>query len=237
MDGADDLDDQPRTSLGATRDAVVDSLRLDIIEGRLAPGQRLVERDVAQQLGVSRSPVREALRQLAFEGFLVSLSPRRIVVRELSRSDIEDLYDVREALEWLTAGLVVQHADDDDIATLRRHLEKTRQAEDDEAKHRLSNQFHELLGDMAGNPVLSSLVRPLKGRMQWLLQQNADFERIHIEHTDIIDCIEARDFDAARDHAVQHVRHSRANALHALFPDDDGADGGADSRGRASSAS
>lgn len=202
------------------RDSVLSSLRLDIVEGRLAPGDRLVERDIAERLGVSRSPVREAVRQLMFEGFLVALSPRRIVVRELSRSDVEDLYDVREGLEWLTAGLVVQHADADDILALRRQLDETGRAKDDETRHRLSNQFHEVLSDMARNPVLTSMARPIKGRMEWLLQQNTDFERILDEHTMIVDLIEARDLEGVRACSIEHVRHSREKALLALFPED-----------------
>ncbi|GAA1712856.1 GntR family transcriptional regulator [Kribbella yunnanensis] len=202
------------------RERVVGELRQAMIEGVLRPGDRLVERDVAERLGVSRSPVREAIRLLTFEGFLVAESPRRIVVRAFSRSDVDDLYDVRETLEELTTGLAVRNATNEDVARLREHLEQTRLAVDEDVLHRLSNEFHEVLTDVADNSVLSGLVAPLRGRMRWLLQQNADFARLLDEHTRIVDLIEARDEEAARAFALEHVRHSRAKAMTALFPEE-----------------
>jgi len=225
------------TSLSAMREWVVEEIRQAIIEGVLRPGDRLVERDVAERFGVSRSPVREAIRLLIFEGFLVARSPRRVVVRELSRRDVEDLYDVRESLEVLTAGLAVRNATSDDISRLRELLERMKLTDDEEALHRLGREFHEALTDVAGNPVLSGLVEPIRGRMRWLLQQNADFVRIYDEHAHLVDLIEARDVEEARAFAAEHVRHSRVNALASLFPEEDvdqeseGADGSESSSG------
>ncbi|MQA98665.1 MAG: GntR family transcriptional regulator, partial [Streptosporangiales bacterium] len=80
------------------REQICERLRDRIIAGELRPGHRLVERDLAEEFGVSRVPVGEAIRILISEGFLEALSPRRIVVRQLSRRDVVQLFDVREAL-------------------------------------------------------------------------------------------------------------------------------------------
>src|SRR5437899_11279298 len=93
------------------RDQVCEDLRDRIISGRLAPGDRLVERDVAEEFGVSRVPVREAIRILLGEGFLTALSPRRIVVTRHDRKDVENLFDLREALEVLAARPAAERAD------------------------------------------------------------------------------------------------------------------------------
>jgi DNA-binding GntR family transcriptional regulator len=87
--------------LAAVRERVCEELREHIISGRLRPGDRLVERDLAEQFGVSRVPVHEAIRILQSEGLAMAESPRRVVVRKLSRIDVEELFDVREALEVL----------------------------------------------------------------------------------------------------------------------------------------
>ena len=90
-----------RPPLAAVRERVREELRERIVTGVLRPGDRLVERDLAEDLGVSRVPVREAIRSLEADGFVVVQSPRRVVVRRLSRVDVEELFDVREALEVL----------------------------------------------------------------------------------------------------------------------------------------
>ena len=207
-------------SLSVTREWVVDEIRQAIIEGVLRPGDRLVEREIAERLGVSRSPVREAIRLLTFEGFVVAQSPRRIVVRAFTRRDVDDLYDVREALEVLAVGLAVRNATSEDVHRLRQLLDQTALSVDEDVLHRLGNQFHEMLTEVANNSVLSGMVAPVRGRLRWLLQQNADFARLHAEHTRIVDLIEAKDLDQACNFASDHVRQSRTNALALLFPED-----------------
>nr|WP_254896839.1 GntR family transcriptional regulator [Amycolatopsis sp. Hca4] len=111
-----------RQPLAATRQRVREELRERILTGRLRPGDRLVERELAEDLGVSRVPVREAIRSLEAEGFLVVQSPRRVVVRQLARVDVEELFDVREALEGLAAGLAASRASAAELKRLERAL-------------------------------------------------------------------------------------------------------------------
>jgi DNA-binding GntR family transcriptional regulator len=208
------------TPLGAMREEVLQEIRRQIIEGELRPGDRLVERSLAERLGVSRSPVREAVQALIFEGFLVAETPRRVVVRRWSRRDVEDLFDIREALEMSATGLAARRATSEDIDRLRRLLEETSSATDEMVLHRLSADFHDVVAEIADNEQLRRLIQPLQGRIRWLLMQNEDWSRLLEEHRELVDLIESGDETRAREFACAHVRHSCDLALASLFPDD-----------------
>src|SRR3982074_2382705 len=112
--------EQVRPPAGAVRERLREQVRERIVTGVLRPGDRLVERDLAEDFGVSRVPVREAIRSLEADGFVMVQSPRRVVVRRLSRVDVEELFDVREALEVLATGLACQRADPPALRRLKR---------------------------------------------------------------------------------------------------------------------
>ena len=96
------------TQVKSLRDRISESIRDSIIEGKLEPGARLAEPEVAQQLGVSRTPLREAFLQLEAEGFL-TVNPRKgAVVSELSLKDAEETYQIKVALEALAAKLATK---------------------------------------------------------------------------------------------------------------------------------
>ncbi|GAA1878147.1 GntR family transcriptional regulator [Pseudonocardia ailaonensis] len=210
----------PTGELAASRHRAVAELRQQIIDGTLQPGDRVVERTVAEQLQLSRSPVREAVQALIYEGFLVAESPRRIVVRRLSRRDVEELYDVREGLETMATVLATRNATHEDAQQLRHLLAEIAEETDEVALHRLNADFHELMTRLAGNGLLRSLTHPLTGRLQWLYQQNSDWDRLLTEHRAIADAVLSRDEDKARSLAAEHARASRADTLGKLFPDE-----------------
>lgn len=206
------------TSLAAMREEVTQEIRRQIIEGELRPGDRLVERSVADRLGVSRSPVREALQMLIFEGFLVAETPRKVTVRRLSRHDVEDLFEVREALEPAVTALAARRATPTDVERLNDLLDETRSATDETILHRLSADFHDVVAEIAGNAQLHRLIQPLQGRMRWLMQQNTDWSRLMDEHAILVQLIASHNEAAAREFAISHVRHSCELALASLFP-------------------
>ena len=115
----DDLSMRVVTIAAPVRTQVVESLRGAILDGRLAPGRRLVEKDLCQMLGVSRPSVREALRALEAEGLISSIPNRGPVVTELTPEDAASIYQVRGALESLAAELFTINASDENIADLR----------------------------------------------------------------------------------------------------------------------
>jgi DNA-binding GntR family transcriptional regulator len=214
--------------LAAVRERVREQLREHIIAGRLRPGDRLVERDLAEQFGVSRVPVREAIRTLESEGLVVVESPRRMVVRKLSRIDVEELFDVREALEVLACGLAAQRAAQQDLRRLEWLLADTARATE---AGRLSHvadchvQFHEQIIALAGNGLLSTMLHPLESRLRWLFRQNEDWTRLLHEHERLLAAIASGDAERARACSLRHVRENRALALRLLFPDEDTAAG------------
>jgi DNA-binding GntR family transcriptional regulator len=210
--------------LAAVRERVREQLRELIISGRLRPGDRLVERDLALQFGVSRGPVREAISTLQAEGLVVVESPRRVAVRKLSPADVEEMFDIREALEVLACGLAAQRADQQDLRRLERLLADT--AHDIETG-RLSQaadrsaEFHEQIIVLAGNGLLSAILHPLENRLRWLFRQNDDWTRLLHEHENLLAAIASGDRERARECSLRHVQANRALVLRLLFPEDD----------------
>ncbi|MDT9689025.1 GntR family transcriptional regulator [Streptomyces sp. P9(2023)] len=210
----------PANGGGWLRDQVCEGLRDRIITGRLKPGDRLVERDVAEEFGVSRVPVREAIRILMGEGFLQALSPRRIVVKQLSRQDVENLFDMREALEVLAVRRAAERRTDAQLDELCELLEEARQATDSGRAERVSRAntaFHHHIVELSHNELLATTLESLEGRLRWLFQQIDDPGSLWDEHRVLYEAIAAADADAAAECSLHHIRHYRDVALRLLF--------------------
>ncbi|WP_374202751.1 GntR family transcriptional regulator [Amycolatopsis sp. GM8] len=200
----------------------MDELRERIITGKLKPGDRLVERDLAEDLGASRLPVREAIRALESEGFLETPSPRRVVVRQLSKVDVEELFDVREALEVLACGFAAERAGSAGLARLDAVLADAADATASGKGTRITaanNRFHEEILAVAGHRLLSTLMQPLEGRLAWLTGQNEHWNDLLAEHRRLYDAIASGDPEQAKTCALEHVRVNRKVTLGLLFPE------------------
>jgi DNA-binding GntR family transcriptional regulator len=203
------------------RDLVAREVRRRILVGDLAPGERLVEERLAELLGVSRNPVREAMRVLAAEGF-VEVTPRRgAAVARLSADEAEELFDVRMALEGLAARLAARKRSPDAIERLRFLLERARaavEAGDLTGVADLNTEFHAAVVDAAGNAYLSLVVEPMLRRAQWVFLQTVDARAPHswTEHVGLLEAIVAGDETAAEEHAVAHVAAARKSYLAAV---------------------
>ncbi len=212
--------DQEVVSLGASHSPlfalVTDKLRERILKGGYAPGERLVENKLSAELGVSRIPVREALRALASEG-LVLIEPRRgASVAKLSPDIVREMVEVRATLEGLNAKLAAQRRDPGLIAeleaVLQQGMEAAAQGRADELLT-LNSRFHEVLGNIAANSVLQEMMRSLRERTAVLFgpantvraRQNWD------EHAQILQAVIAGDADLAALLAARHV-YSAAKA-------------------------
>lgn len=191
---------------------VTRQLRDEILDGVREPGSKLVERDLAAQLGVSRVPVRDALRVLVAEG-LVTPRPRTwAVVREFTSTDIADLTEVRAALEVLTFRLAAQRRQRADLqrlrATLDEELEAAR-AGDAVRARRAAADFHETVTSMAANELLSELENTWRSRMRWLLGQHDDHLTMAQDHEALYRAIADRNVAAVEELVVQHLETSR----------------------------
>ncbi|MFC0042420.1 FCD domain-containing protein [Actinomadura rayongensis] len=198
------------------RDRAYRTLRERIIEGGLRPGERLVERDLAADLGVSRIPLREALRLLAAEGLVVLVPRRGALVSPFTPADVRDLFDVRQSLEVLAARLAAERADAAGRARLRLRLADNRAAlrTGDRAAISAANAaFHAEVLELCGNALLTLVVRPLDARMQWLFRLTADLDEDQdaqcAEHGGLYDAIAAGDAALAADLAERHVLRNR----------------------------
>ena len=212
--------------LGAVRERVLGSLRQEIIAGRLLPGDRLVERELAERFGVSRVPVREAIRALVVEGFVLFETPRRTVVRRLTRADVAELFELREALEVYATGLAARRATRADLAELEALLDRAAdatEADDAEAITDINTRFHDRILAMAGNSLLISVMEPVDGRLRWLTRQNEEWSQLLAEHRELYAAIVSGDGERARAHALAHVRTNYLSTVRHLF---DGADSG-----------
>lgn len=194
----------------ALRELVCDALRDRIIAGTLAPGDRLVEDRLAEELGVSRNPVREALRVLAVEGY-VELVPRRgAVVARISLELVEQIFQVRMALEALAARLAARNADTDAARRVTQVLDEAEEAiasGEPALLPELNTRFHSLVLELAANPVLTDLMEPLRGRVQWIFSRTATGRAPHslAEHRRLADAIASGDEEVAATVAVEHV--------------------------------
>ena len=206
---------EPLGSRHRSLDGVVrDEIRRRILAGELAPGARLVELSIAADLGVSRGPVRAAIRQLEAEGFVV-ISPRRgASVASTTIAEALECYEVRTVLEELSARLAATRRSDADIARMTTILEQGRECIaagrwDDLGK--LNNDFHVALATASGNSQLVLLMKQYSQRIAWMFSRSAETrgERAWEEHATIIAAVERRDADDAAAHAREHIESSR----------------------------
>jgi DNA-binding GntR family transcriptional regulator len=196
------------------RQSVYESMVDLVVAGTLAPGQHLVETELARMLGVSRQPVREALHRLQAEGW-VDLRPNQgAFVHVPTEHEVDQLLDVRELLEAETARLAALAATPDGVARLRaiRHDgEAAAQSGEVDSAVAANNLFHATVAAMAGNQVLADLVEIVGRRVRWYyrLVAPARGQQSWTEHQALIDAIEAGDGEQAAKVARKHTERTR----------------------------
>lgn len=208
---------------------VVDSIRDCILRGEYAPGERLVEAQLSTALGVSRMPVREALRLLAAEG-IVAIEPRRgATVASYSADEVRDLVEVRATLEALNAKLAARRHDPERIRKLERILAagaKVSEKTDLSQLQQDNNSFHEALADVAANATLREMVRSLRERTAVIFAPHSRkrAKQNWEEHAAIVRAVIAGDADLAGLLAARHVYNAAEATIGpqpaALAPDE-----------------
>jgi DNA-binding GntR family transcriptional regulator len=205
----------------ALRDQVLAELRHRIVNGDYPPGQRLTEDRLAADFGVSRNPVREALRIVQAEG-LVTMTPRRgAVVSTPDASTIADLFAVRTSLETVAARLAAERATPGDVSDLRTLLEAAQRATERADFSRvaeLNNELHLRVIAISGNPWLSSISSSMYLHVNWVFRPGAAHRAPHswAEHIRLVNAIEAGDPKEAEAAASAHVAAAAAAALENL---------------------
>lgn len=201
------------------RELVFESLREAIISGRLHPGQHLMEIQLAEELGVSRTPVREAIRKLELEGLVVMIPRKGAYVAGLSIKDIADVFEIRRALEGLAARLAAERCTDEELEEMERILMKTAELVEEGRVEEIiewDTRFHEALVKAAHNPRLSQLVANLREQVQRFRNSSLRHPgRLKValeEHRQIVEAIAERDPDLAQNRAYEHIE-SAENSL------------------------
>jgi DNA-binding GntR family transcriptional regulator len=189
---------------------VYENLRDAISDGRIAAGERMREEEVARNLGVSRTPVREALQRLQQRGLLSFGPTRGLVVAQLSHEQVVELYAMREILEGSAARFAAQHATPEEIAILHQLQDQLRTAEgDDLLRKSLDRRFHQAIYEAAHNRYLMQMLDSMLDSFALLhsttlrlphRQRNSDEERQRI-----IAAIERHDANRAEKAAREHI--------------------------------
>lgn len=202
------------------RRQVVSRIRDAIISGEFKPGQRLVERDLCELFGVSRPPVREALRQLDVEGFVQTIPNRGMIVAQLDFGTVRALYEVRAVLEAQAAKLFSERASKEEIQALvesARDIERAYAEGSVDDKIAAKNRFYEIIISGSRNELLSTMFRTINERSNLMRRMSmSSKERLPqslAEITAIVEAISARNSARAFELTIAHVEAASASAL------------------------
>jgi DNA-binding GntR family transcriptional regulator len=205
------------------REVVSEALREAIVAGILKPGERLMEIQLAEELGVSRTPVREAIRKLELEGFVIMVPRRGTYVCDLSIKDINEVYEIRTSLDVLAAGLAAERITEEELEQMERllveigeHIDK----EDIEKIVEVDTRFHDILYRASRNDRLVGIISNLR-------EQFTRFRTVSIaypgrlkntleEHRRMLEAIAQRNVEMAQQIAREHMENAEQATLHSM---------------------
>ena len=205
------------------RELVFENIRQAIVKGIFAPGERLMEIQLADDLGVSRTPVREAIRKLELEGFVVMIPRRGTYVANLSIKDINDVYEIRISLDVLAAGLAAERIEPEELEELNRLLleisEAARTGPMDKIV-RLDTAFHDVLYKAGRNDRLRNIINNLREQITGIrgtsMRYPGRLADTLEEHRALVDSIAARDSERAQAAARIHLENAEHTLLKAM---------------------
>jgi len=201
------------------REKILEMIRDAILKGTMKPGERVSEPELAERFGISRTPIREAFRQLESEGYLEVIPRKGAVVASLSERDIEEFYAIKILLEGFAAKMAAEKLTEKDIDRLESINERLKKvAADGDVKRffRVHNEFHDLFIKAAGNDKLYEMISQLVMRFKRLrlasLSQPGRMEISVEEHRNMIEAFKKRDGERA-DSLVRHAATIGAGVL------------------------
>lgn len=202
---------------------VVERLRALIIEGEFLPGSRIPEGPLCEQLGVSRTPLREALKVLAAEGLVTLMPHRGAMVTELDAQSVDYMFQVLEALEPLAGELACSHMSQttiDEVCQWHHQMIHHYQRREHAEFSRLNHQIHEVIVKECGNPVLISIYEGLDSRIRYARYMSnlsdESWQRAAEEHNKILDALTARNGKRLARILRLHLRHKREYVKYVL---------------------
>ncbi len=215
---------EPVASLISLEKLAYDSIKKAILSYQLLPGEALVESELARQLGISKTPVRDALSRLENEGLVVKLPYKGAFVAELTQQDLHEIFALRAALEGFAAGQAALRCTPEDLDTLSRIIARHQQAVDDQdfpGIEQCNRGFHQRIVTCAGNQRLAGILNNLDDHLhRYRTLANYQQGRMHKssrEHERVFEALAARDAAAAeglmRNHMLSVLEDLSANNL------------------------
>lgn len=210
------------------RDVVFQTLRQAIITGEFAPGERLMEISLAERLGVSRTPVREAIRKLELEGLVVMIPRKGAEVAKITEERLRDVLEVRCALEELAATLACQRIDEEGREQLIRSHEEFVEAVNEGNTLEIANQdeaFHECIFEQTRNDRLLQIIHNLKEQMyRYRMEYVKDVsyrQELVAEHEKLLDAILNGDEETAKEIMRHHIHNQETMILKHIRENED----------------
>ena len=208
------------------RELVFESLHEAIISGQLSPGERMMEIQLAEEMGVSRTPIREAIRKLELEGLVLMIPRKGAYVAGLSMKDIADVFEIRRALEGLAAELAAERITDEELEELERYLVKIAEeieAQDLDKVVAIDTDFHTLIYNASRNQRLTQIISNLREQIQRFRTTSLSYpgrmKSALEEHRKIVEAIATRDGEMARKIAQEHIENAENSMLSMIHQD------------------
>jgi len=212
-----DLFDQKKENKSLTS-IIFEKIREDILNSKYDPGEKIVEAKLADELGVSRTPVREALKQLELDGLVENIPNRGVIVKGVTTQDIQDIYMIREAIEGIAAKWSVERMSQEELDSLKEIYELMEFytfKKDVDKIFELNTRFHELIYMATNSRFLEHVLRDfqlfIKTTRYESLKSEGRLEHTLQEHKEILDAFVDRDQEKAVEKIIEHISHSKNN--------------------------
>ncbi len=201
----------------SVRELVYEELKRLIIEGEIQPEERIVETEYAEKFQISRTPIREALRMLELEGFVESKSKGGVMVKSIKKSDIDEIYRIRIALEGVILEEVINNAKKKDIRRLERLMEDTEdlidESGEDKEVFKLFSEFNDTLYDIANLNRVTEMITNINlylRRFRRMAIESGDRKEVAFnDHRAIVEAIKEKAVEEARSINKIHLERSR----------------------------
>ncbi|MBO8162133.1 MAG: GntR family transcriptional regulator [Brevibacillus sp.] len=193
---------------------VYEEIKNAIINHQILPGEPLYERNLSESLGISRTPIREAIQQLELEGWVKSIPRKGTFVNNISEKDVEEVLQLRRAIEGLVMELLIPTITDEQLEKVEQiYFSQSAQREDNKRFIAIDKDFHNYLAELSGNSRVVQLMQTISDQMRWFgiraLNQLGRAEQTLREHEMILTALKKRDLAAAKEAIFTHIEHTR----------------------------
>ena len=202
------------------RDVVFNTLRKAILTGTLKPGERLMEVHLANKLGVSRTPIREAIRKLELEGLVIMIPRRGAEVAQITEKSLKDVLEVRRALDALSVELACDRITEEELGTLKKacdDFETAVREKDVSVIAKADVALHDIIVKATGNQRLQQLVNNLAEQMYRYrfvyIKDESQHDKLIAEHKEIFESIAGRDKERASMAAKLHIDNQEKSII------------------------